>query len=77
MARTNTVSAGNGPAIRAARAAGVWIERAERDPRLDDAEPIDKSPARHVRGSSDGSRGYSVRHITQGEVRRREDYPQR
>ena len=65
-------------AAEAAAVAGVRIERAERDARLGDAEPVAQPVARHARRRSTiASRGEQARHVAQRDVRRREHDAQR
>ena len=61
----------------AAAVAGVRIERAERDARLGDAEPVAQTGARDVGRRGDGVGGERGRHVAQRNVRGGEDDAQR
>ena len=92
MARTNTVSAGSGPAApeafgggcqhagllvtKEALLAGVRVERAERQPRLGDAEPLLQRGAGDLAGAHDPVGGEQQRHIAKRDVGGDQDHAQ-
>jgi len=54
--------------------ARVWIERAQRDARLRDVEPVAQSITRNARCFADRLRSQRPNHVAQGNVCRRQHY---